>query len=255
MSTLQTLKTYYANLLRTPYAQIPASAALETLAADVDTARTTLAAAVADLGRRSIQTTAVGNLSYQFFTGASLKASGLDYLINPAGPNPQNLNSTYYQSFSIENRFINFAVNLGKNGEGAQRFAATYGGLSALDTVTRAYTEIFGTAPTGDKATTLLNDRVPDGRGGTFTRLEYFATYGLDGVSGVGTKAALVGWLLAQAAKEDVGVYAKAEDAFIVDLGPDGLARFDTDLLTSYAPPATPPPAGRDHRFRPKTSP
>lgn len=242
MSTIQTLRTYYANILRTPYAQIPASAGLDALAADVDAGRASLASAVASIGRLSIQTTAVGNLSYQFFTGASLKTSGLDYLINPAGPNPQNLNSAYYQSFNIENRFINFAVNLGKLGEGAQRFASAYGALSALDTVTRAYGEIFGATPTADKAASLLNDRVPDGRGGTFTRLEYFATYGLDGPGGIGTKAALVGWLLAQAAKEDIGPYAKAQDAFIVDLGPDGVAKFNVDLLAGYgqAAPAAP---------------
>ena len=35
--------------------------------------------------------------------------------------------------------------------------------------------------------------------GGTETRTQYFETYGQDGPNGVGTKAALIGWLLAEA--------------------------------------------------------
>ncbi|MGH1560733.1 hypothetical protein ACRAWD_29830 [Caulobacter segnis] len=37
------------------------------------------------------------------------------------GPNGNNLNSAYYQSFNLENRYINFAVNLGRNGEAQAR--------------------------------------------------------------------------------------------------------------------------------------
>ena len=60
------------------------------------------------------------------------------------------------------------------------------------------------------------------------------------GLSGIGTKAALVGWLLAQAVKEDVGTYAKANAAFLADLAADGLARFHVDLLQTYGPQMAP---------------
>jgi hypothetical protein len=38
-----------------------------------------------------------------------------------------------YQDFNLENRYINFAVNLGKLGEGKDAFAAHYGTLSLFD--------------------------------------------------------------------------------------------------------------------------
>ena len=62
------------------------------------------------------------------------------------------------------------------------------------------------------------------------------------GANGIGTKAAMVGWLLAQAAKEDLGQYAKANDAFLTDLAPDGIAPFQTGLLATYGPPASTTP-------------
>ena len=175
-------------------------------------------------------------LSYEFFTGATPYQSGLDYLVSPTGSNTNSLNSAYYQSFNIENRFINFAVNLGKLGEGAQRFSTAYGALSLSDTLVQAYTTIFGSAPSTTQVSSLLNDMVPNGLGGTETRAQYFAYYGGDGLTGIGTKVALVGWLLAQAVKEDVGTYAKANDAFLADLAPDGLARFHVDLVQAYGP-------------------
>src|SRR5690606_12012657 len=41
-------------------------------------------------------TTAVATMAYQFFTGSTPTLAGLDYLVSPAGPNPNNLNSEYY---------------------------------------------------------------------------------------------------------------------------------------------------------------
>ena len=75
-------------------------------------------------------TTSVATLAYEFFTGKIPGAAGLDYLVSPTGGNANNLNSTYYQTFNLENRYINFAVNLGKLGEGKDPFLAKYGGLS-----------------------------------------------------------------------------------------------------------------------------
>jgi Ca2+-binding RTX toxin-like protein len=164
-------------------------------------------------------TTSVATLSYEFFTGKIPGQAGMDYLISPTGPNANNLNSAYYQSFNLENRYINFAVNLGKVGEGKDGFAAHYGSLSLFDAAREAYRTIFGGTPTDAKVHALIDGRV-----------DYFASYGGDGASGIGTKAAMVGWLLAEAVKADVGVMAKANGAWLMDIA-DGAAPFAVDLL------------------------
>jgi hypothetical protein len=239
MATLDVLQSRYTNLMRVT--QIPAADAtkISTLAAQVDANTISFAAATQDVAKLAINTTSVATLSYQFFTGAIPRDQGIDYLISPTGGNANNLNSAYYQSFNIENRYINFAVNLGKLGEGQAKFQADYGALTLSQALVKAYTEIFGAAPDPAKAASLLNDQVPNGAGGTYTRAEYFAFYGLDGPNGIGTKGAMVGWLLAQAAKEDIGVYAKANDALLLDIAADKLAAYQTDLLASYGVPAT----------------
>ncbi len=71
--------------------------------------------------------------------------------------------------------------------------------------------------------------------GATFTRAEYFAALGQDGANGIGTKAAMVGWHLAEAEKADVGLYARANDAFLTDLA-DG-ADYAIDLVGVYGQP------------------
>ena len=199
--------------------------------------------AVISLGAAGSTNVAV--LAYQFFTGATPKAEGLDYLILPTGPNPNNLNSAYYQHFNIENRFINFAVNLGKLGEGRAAFEAAYGALSLADAVTKAYTEILGHAPVAGKVADILGAAVPNGLGGTYTRADYFAFYGLDGPNGIGTKAAAIGWLLEISLQGEgggrftpltFGPYASAVQAYALDLGYDGQAQFHTNMLTDYGP-------------------
>jgi hypothetical protein len=237
-TTLHVLKTYYSNVMRADFAHIPDphQALLSSLSAQVDAGSLTLAAAEQSVARLAIDTTSVSSLAYNFFTGAIPYEQGFDYLVKVNGPNPNNLNSAYYQSANLENRYINFAVNLGKLGEGQEKFAAAYGSLTLSQTVTKAYTEIFGAAPDAAKVDAILNAQVPNGVGGTYTRAEYFAFYGRDGAAGVGTKAALVGWLMAEAAKADTGVYVQANNAFLADLGPDDWAGFRSDLVGRYGP-------------------
>lgn len=170
-------------------------------------------------------TTSVATLAYQFFTGQIPTEAGLDYLVSPSGPNPNHLNSPYYQDFNLENRYINFAVNLGKIGEGRSQFESDYGRLSLAEATQLAYREIFGLTPAEAKVETLLG-------GG---RAAYFAAYGGDGPEGLGTKAAMVGWLLAEAEKADLGQYARANAAFLTDLA-DG-ATFGVDLVGVYGRP------------------
>lgn len=215
--------TYALNLLRTN-----AENGLSVLAANGVTTR---ADALASTIKLAGSTTSVATLSYQFFTGKIPSQDGLDYLVSPTGPNPNNLNSTYYQSFSLENRYINFAVNLGKVGEGNAKFTTEYGALSLFDATKKAYGAIFGVTATDQKVHTLLDPSfVLNGQ--TMTRAEYFGYYGADGANGIGTKAAMVGWLLGEAIKADVGMYAKSNDAFLTDLS-DG-ATFAVDLIGAY---------------------
>lgn len=166
--------------------------------------------------------TSVATLAYQFFTGKIPSAAGLDYLVSPTGPNPNNLNSAYYQSFNLENRYINFAVNLGKLGEGQAKFQADYGNLSLIDATAKAYAYIFGAAPTDAKVHALVDPRA-----------DYFAYYGQDGANGIGTKAAMVGWLLAEATKADVGSLVTANMIYLADLS-DGEAPYSVDLIGVY---------------------
>ncbi len=168
--------------------------------------------AIAKMVTLADATVSVASLSYQFFTGKTPTDAGMNYLVSSTGPNPNNLNSAYYQSFNLENRYINFAVNLGKVGEGRAKFEADYGGLTLEQATKKAYGVIFGTQPTDAKVTTLLS-------GG---RDAYFGTYGRDGHDGIGTKAAMVGWLLAEAEKADVGMYARANAAFLTTMPHSG---------------------------------
>jgi hypothetical protein len=174
---------------------------------------------LADLIKQADATTSVASMSYQFFTGKVPTEAGVDFLIAPNGPNATNLNSDYYAQFNTVNRYINFAVNLGKNGEAKDSFAASYGGLSLFDATKKAYAAIFGGTPTDAKVHSLIDSRV-----------DYLAAYGGDGATGIGTKAAMVGFLLAAAATENLGVIAKSNDAWLTDLA-DGAAPFAVNIL------------------------
>jgi serralysin len=180
-------------------------------------------------------TSSVATLAYEFFTGKAPTSAGMDYLVSPTGPNPNNLNSAYYQSFSLENRYINFAVNLGKAGEGNAAFTAKYGGLSLFEATRTAYATIFGEAPSDSKLHAIL-DPTTVLNGVTYSRSDYFAYYGQDGVNGVGTKAAMVGYLLAEAVKADLGSYALSNDAFLTDVAIHN-APFGVDLVGVYNQP------------------
>jgi len=192
-------------------------------AADLDTriaaGTLTASAAIAEVVKAAAATTSVASLSYQFFTGKVPSQVGVDFLISPTGPNATNLNSAYYAKFDVVNRYINFAVNLGKNGEAKDGFTAKYGGFSLFDATKEAYKAIFGAAPTDAKVHALID-----------TRVDYLAYYGGDGPSGVGTKAAMVGFLLAAAATEHVGVLARSNDAWLTDLS-DGSAPFAVNIV------------------------
>ena len=204
---------------------------LAALATQIDAGSKTLTQAIATIGHYADGTTSVATMNYQFFTGKTPTAAGLDYLVHSAS-NANDLNDAYYAQFSTENRYINFAVNLGKLGAGAQAFAATYGSLTLAQTVQTAYQQIFGVAATDAKVASILSGAVTVG-GQSATRADYFAAYGQDGANGIGTKAAAVGFLLAEAVKGDTGVLALANDHFLADLA-DGTAQYNVNLAQTY---------------------
>ncbi len=128
----------------------------------------------------------------------------------------------------MEERYINFAVNLGKLGEGHKAFEAQYGTLTLTEAAKDAYRAIVGVAPSADEIAHILGDTISfDGL--TSTREDYFRSHGGDDL---GAKAAMVGWMLSEAVRTDTGVYAHANDAFLADLA-DG-ATYNVDLIGVY---------------------
>jgi hypothetical protein len=195
----------------------------------------TMDQAISQIVHDASASASVAVLTYEFFTAHTPSAAGMDYLVSPTGANPDNLNAAYYQSFNLENRYINFAVNLGKYGAGASGFSQAYAGLDLMGAARQAYATIFGGTPSDTKLHALLDASVTvDGH--AVTRADYFAAYGGDGTGGLGTKAAMVGWLLAEAVKSDVGTYALSNDAFLTDVGLHN-APFAVDLVGAYGKP------------------
>lgn len=232
--TSTVLNAAYASILRSTLNTSADVSALATLENAVASGAKSEFQAIQDLVHQAAATTTVATLAYQFFTGVIPTAAGYDFLVSLTGPNPNNLSSSYYQSFNLENRYINFAVNLGKNGAGSASFTAHYGALSLFEATRQAYASIFGDTPSDTKLHALLDPTLTL-NGQALTRADYFALYGGDGASGVGTKAAMVGWLLAEAVKADLGTFALSSDAFLTDLVKG--AAYNVDLIGVYARP------------------
>ena len=175
--------------------------------------------------------TAIAVTSYAFFTGTTPTQQGLAYLVNST-LNTNDLNDPYYTRFNIENGAMNFAENLAIGGEGAARFTTNYGSLTFSQAVDTAYAEIVGNAAAtaaGINVTNALNDikaRLPAFQ--QFAR-DNFPVANLDAA----TKAAAIGYILAEALKADIGVYATASNNFLLDLV-DGGAAYGVNLVWTY---------------------
>lgn len=234
------LETAYRNITRVdinaPEAPTDDVVRIDSMADQIERGTLTFDEAVAKIVDFADDSTAVATTAYQFFVGRTPTEAGLDYLVNVTdSTNPTDLNDPYYQNFNTENRFINFGVNLGKLGEGRSNFVGEYGGLNLSQAVGKAYAEIFGTAADPSKIDAILNTQVQNVSrpGETYTRAEYFKYYGIDDI---GTKAAMVGWLMGEGVKADVGAYAIANEHFLTDLA-DGDAQFNVDLIGTYSSP------------------
>ena len=110
--------------------------ALPTLAAQVTGGSLSLASALNTIEHYGDASTSVATIAYEFFTQATPGLAGYGYLVN-GGSNPNDLDSAYYAQFNQQNRYINFAANLGKYGAGATWFNANYGSLDLADAMTR----------------------------------------------------------------------------------------------------------------------
>jgi len=184
-------------------------------------------------------TTALAVLSYQFFTGKSPTAAGLDYLVNSA-TNLSDLNDAYYSKFSLENRYINFAANLGVQGEGASAFSAKYGAMSFGDYVASIYQTIIGSSyatAVGVDSAKAIADIVSrkDAILATATSAGMITPNMTAAQIDIALKAATAGYLLAEAIKADIGLYAAAANNFMVALA-QGNAVYNTDITYTYAP-------------------
>ncbi|MDG2523147.1 hypothetical protein P7B02_16575 [Caulobacter segnis] len=236
MSTYSTLDSIYRNLHRIP-ADKPlstdAAAQLKMMADGIDASNAgqvgtgwNFKGAMAWILDSVNATSAVAIATYGFLTDTSLTGGGLDYLVSAHGSNPNNLNSAYYKGFSLENRYINFAVNIAKEPGSQAKFLTDYAPLTLAETLKKAYGQIFGASKTDAEFSAML----------TPERAAYFASYGGDGANGVGTKAALIGWLLAEAVKADAGPYALAVKNMLLDIADDGSTHASNRFLASWGP-------------------
>ena len=178
--------------------------------------------------------------TYQFFTGSGVSQAGLAFLRGDANSgNANGLNSAYYANFNLENRYYNFAINLASTGgAGNANFVGAYGGLTFQQTVQSAYEAIVGTASVGQaQAAAAIADITS--RQGFFTQIAQQRAGGVDagGAAGqnIALKAIVVGYILEEANKADVGTYAKAIDQLEASVAA-GNAIFSSNILTTYGP-------------------
>ena len=186
----------------------------------------------------------VAESTYQFFTGTGVSAAGLSFLEGNAGSgNANGLNTAYYTQFNTENRYYNFAINLaGAGGAGNASFVSTYGTLTFAQTVATAYETIVGSSNVG---TAAANAAIADitSRLSFFTSVAQTRAGGIDagGAAGqnIALKAVVVGYILEEANKADVGTYAKAIDQLEAAVAAQGAGAgisspFGSNIITTF---------------------
>ncbi|MET0337969.1 MAG: hypothetical protein ABW063_09430 [Caulobacter sp.] len=170
-------------------------------------------------------TTAVALQAYQFFTGATPTQEGVAYLVN-SDDNDNDLTDPYYATFSPDNRYINFTVSLGTEGQGAQAFAEQYGALSFEDSIRSAYDKIIGVSQ-AQAAGVDVNAAIAY----VMAQLAYFTALG---GSAIGAKAAMVGYLMYAGMQAKIGVYYEGTRGFLTNAF-HGDAEYNVDLTGGSA--------------------
>lgn len=171
----------------------------------------------------SEDTSMVALQAYQFFTGKTPTKLGMSYLID-SPDNANDLTDPYFAMFNVGNRFINFAVNLGHDGEGKAAFAQNYGALSFETAVAKAYEAIIGRSNATadgidvDKAMAYL-----------ISQKDYFTALGHDDI---GAKAAMVGFIMYVGVTFETGKYYDATVDYLSDMF-TGTPTYNVDLIGS----------------------
>ena len=186
----------------------------------------------------------VAESTYQFFTGGGLTQAGLNNLEGNAGSgNTQGLNTAYYSQFNTENRYYNFAINLASaGGAGNASFVASYGNLTFAQTVAAAYEQIVGSSNVG---TANANAAIADitSRQSFFVNVANQRAGGVDAGGSAGQnialKAIVIGYILEEANKADVGTYAKAIDQLEAAVAASGsgaaiTSPFGSNIITTF---------------------
>lgn len=165
--------------------------------------------------------------TYQFFQGSIPTAAGFEFLIESA-QNPTDLSDPYYAQFNQENRFINFANNLGTAGAAMRWFHQDYGALTFEQTVRKAYDEIIGIqmAQAAGIDTEAAIQFIIGAQ-------SFYQAVAQERVVQGGvpldeaTKIVALGSILNEAIKAGVGKYAEGVAELVADVTPDGTS----DLL------------------------
>ena len=188
-------------------------------------------------------TTDVAVAIYQYFNGSAPSRAGLDFLLNTPGT---GLNTSYYNGatgtasnpsaggFNLENRYYNLAVSQAFQGPNAAAFAASYGPLTLQQTVAKAYEQIVGAAVVGqeqvDAAVAAIQGSIP-----FFQQVAAARAGGFN--QDLAAKAIIVGYILEESIKADVGAYALAIDQHNAAIA-NGTAVYNANILATYAPGA-----------------
>ncbi|MDP3196630.1 hypothetical protein [Tabrizicola sp.] len=180
----------------------------------------------------------VALLTYQYFTGSVPTAAGLAYLVNSA-TNTTDLNDAYYAGFNIENRYINFSANLALSGPTSASFATTYGGFTVAQTIDVAYETIIGSA---QAAAAGINVAAAKADIGGAARITYFTNLvnqhfptATAAQKDLALKAEIIGYIMGEAVKANVGAYSNAASRLLADLAVDNVATLGASLTTSYS--------------------
>ncbi len=190
---------------------------------------------IVQLEKLVLGATSVALTAYQFFTGKTPSAAGLAYLVN-SPDNTSDLNDKFgiYNGMNTENRYINFAANLGLIGEGKAGFAAAYGGLDFRQAVEKAYDAVIGKA-----YAQAAGINVQAAIDGVVASKAYFDALASERMGGfdhdLAMKAGVVGYLIVEGLKADVGLYARGVENFYLDFT-DGVAQHNVDLVGVYGP-------------------
>ncbi|WP_369062260.1 Ig-like domain-containing protein [Caulobacter sp. 73W] len=208
---LNSAKAITSNIVLPDGSSVPnpafeAAARLASLIARFESGAITRDALIDGVVELSAPTSAVALQAYQFFTGRTPTQGGMTWLIDSPS-NANDLTDPYYARFNEVNRFINFAVNLGVQGEGRAAFEAKFGALDFAASVRLAYDLVIGV-----EAARAAGINVDAALAWITSQEGYFDAFA---GSDLGGKAAMIGYIMQAGYEAKVGRYYEATHDFI----------------------------------------